>query len=182
MRGRARPRTEAPREAGAVDGSGVVHDEHRRLPRRAPPRRAADLQRGAEHRRRCSPRCGPPCPTPRSSSSTTAAPTAPPSSPRSSARSSEQIGVLRRPEKAGLGSAYRAGFRVGLDRGLDVMVEMDSDLSHDPAALPSLLAAIDDGADLVIGSAGTSPVAPSRTGACTDGFSHGGATGTRPRC
>jgi dolichol-phosphate mannosyltransferase len=63
-----------------------------------------------------------------------------------------QIGVLRRPEKAGLGSAYRAGFRVGLDRGLDVMVEMDSDLSHDPAALPSLLAAIDEGADLVIGS------------------------------
>ena len=64
----------------------------------------------------------------------------------------EQIGVLRRPGKAGLGSAYRAGFRIGLDRGLDVMIEMDSDLSHDPAALPSLLAAIDEGADLVIGS------------------------------
>ena len=64
----------------------------------------------------------------------------------------QQIEVLRRPEKAGLGSAYRAGFRIGLERGLDVMVEMDSDLSHDPAALPSLLAAIDDGADLVIGS------------------------------
>ncbi len=64
----------------------------------------------------------------------------------------EQIQVLRRPGKAGLGSAYRAGFRVGLDRGLDVMIEMDSDLSHDPAALPSLLAAIDEGADLVIGS------------------------------
>jgi dolichol-phosphate mannosyltransferase len=64
----------------------------------------------------------------------------------------EQIGVLRRPGKAGLGSAYRAGFRIGLDRGLDVMIEMDSDLSHDPAALPLLLAAIDEGADLVIGS------------------------------
>ena len=64
----------------------------------------------------------------------------------------QQIEVLRRPEKAGLGSAYRAGFRIGLERGLDAMVEMDSDLSHDPAALPSLLAAIDDGADLVIGS------------------------------
>jgi len=62
------------------------------------------------------------------------------------------VSVLRRPGKAGLGSAYRAGFREGLARGLDVMIEMDSDLSHDPAALPSLLAAIDDGADLVIGS------------------------------
>jgi dolichol-phosphate mannosyltransferase len=64
----------------------------------------------------------------------------------------KQVGVLRRPGKAGLGSAYRAGFRAGLERGFDVMVEMDADLSHDPAALPSLLAAIDEGADLVIGS------------------------------
>ncbi len=62
------------------------------------------------------------------------------------------VSVLRRPAKAGLGSAYREGFREGLARGLDVMIEMDSDLSHDPAALPSLLAAIDEGADLVIGS------------------------------
>ena len=60
--------------------------------------------------------------------------------------------MLRRSGKAGLGSAYRAGFREGLARDQDVMIEMDSDLQHDPAALPSLLAAIDDGADLVIGS------------------------------
>jgi dolichol-phosphate mannosyltransferase len=63
-----------------------------------------------------------------------------------------QIEVLRRPGKAGLGSAYRAGFRIGLDQGYDVMVEMDSDFSHDPAALPELLAASAEGADLVIGS------------------------------
>lgn len=62
------------------------------------------------------------------------------------------VSVLRRAAKSGLGSAYRAGFREGLARGLDVMIEMDSDLQHDPAALPSLLAAIDAGADLVIGS------------------------------
>ena len=62
------------------------------------------------------------------------------------------VSVLRRSGKAGLGSAYRAGFREGLARDRDVMIEMDSDLQHDPAALPSLLAAIDDGADLVIGS------------------------------
>lgn len=62
------------------------------------------------------------------------------------------VDVLRRPEKGGLGPAYRAGFRWGLDRGYTVLVEMDADLSHDPAALPELLAAVDQGADLVIGS------------------------------
>lgn len=62
------------------------------------------------------------------------------------------IDVLLRPAKAGLGSAYRTGFREGVDRGYSVLVEMDSDLSHDPSALPGLLAAIDQGADLAIGS------------------------------
>ncbi len=62
------------------------------------------------------------------------------------------IQVLRRPGKSGLGSAYREGFAWGLRNGFDVMVEMDADLSHDPAALPSLLKALDDGADLVVGS------------------------------
>ncbi|HEX4902818.1 MAG TPA: polyprenol monophosphomannose synthase [Acidimicrobiales bacterium] len=60
--------------------------------------------------------------------------------------------LLRRPGKSGLGSAYRAGFRWGAAEGFDVMVEMDADLSHDPAALPSLLARVEDGADLAIGS------------------------------
>ncbi len=60
--------------------------------------------------------------------------------------------VLRRAEKSGLGSAYREGFGWGLERGFDVLLEMDSDLSHDPASLPSLLGAVEHGADLVIGS------------------------------
>tara|TARA_S200000501_G_scaffold188871_1_gene177660 strand:+ start:126 stop:848 length:723 start_codon:yes stop_codon:yes gene_type:complete len=67
----------------------------------------------------------------------------------------EEIGdvsVMRRPAKSGLGSAYRDGFRSGLAAGYDLMVEMDSDLSHDPAALPSLLAAAADGAALALGS------------------------------
>jgi dolichol-phosphate mannosyltransferase len=68
------------------------------------------------------------------------------------ARELGRISVLRRPAPTGLGSAYRDGFRWGLDRGYDVLVEMDSDLSHDPAVLPALLGRIDDGADLVIGS------------------------------
>jgi dolichol-phosphate mannosyltransferase len=63
-----------------------------------------------------------------------------------------QIEVMRRPGKAGLGSAYRAGFALGLERGFEALVEMDSDLSHDPAALPTLLDAVEHGADLAIGS------------------------------
>jgi len=62
------------------------------------------------------------------------------------------VSVLRRGAKAGLGSAYRAGFAHGLANGYDALVEMDSDLQHDPAALPSLLSAVDAGADLAIGS------------------------------
>jgi len=62
------------------------------------------------------------------------------------------IDVLSRPAKSGLGSAYRAGFRVGCERGFESLVEMDSDLSHDPAALPSLLRAVEEGADLAVGS------------------------------
>lgn len=62
------------------------------------------------------------------------------------------IEVMRRPSKSGLGSAYRDGFRHGLSHGFDVLVEMDSDLQHDPADLPSLLDRIDHGAALVIGS------------------------------
>lgn len=63
-----------------------------------------------------------------------------------------QVEVLRRPGKGGLGPAYRAGFAWGLERDFEVFVEMDADLSHDPAALPDLLAAVAEGADLAIGS------------------------------
>ena len=62
------------------------------------------------------------------------------------------VDVVVRPSKAGLGTAYRAGFRHGHERHYDVMVEMDSDLSHDPASLPTLLVAVEAGADLAIGS------------------------------
>jgi glycosyltransferase involved in cell wall biosynthesis len=62
------------------------------------------------------------------------------------------IDVMRRAGKAGLGSAYRAGFAWGLERGYDVLIEMDADLSHDPDDLPALVAATEYGADLAIGS------------------------------
>ncbi|HUY23164.1 MAG TPA: polyprenol monophosphomannose synthase [Acidimicrobiales bacterium] len=62
------------------------------------------------------------------------------------------IEVLRRKAKAGLGSAYRAGFAWGLERGWEALVEMDADLSHEPEALPTLIAPLDEGVDLVVGS------------------------------
>ena len=62
------------------------------------------------------------------------------------------LNVLRRTKKSGLGSAYRAGFTEGLKQGYDILIEMDSDLSHDPSALPSLIHAVEDGVSLAIGS------------------------------
>ncbi len=80
-------------------------------------------------------------------------------SPDGTADIAERIGkelgsvdVMRRHEKAGLGNAYRAGFRWGLERGFDACVEMDSDLSHEPEALPDLLAPLEQGYEVVIGS------------------------------
>lgn len=64
-----------------------------------------------------------------------------------------QIDVLRRSEKSGLGPAYRAGFAWGIERGHDILIEMDADGQHDPAVLPQLIAAVDEtGTDLAIGS------------------------------
>jgi dolichol-phosphate mannosyltransferase len=62
------------------------------------------------------------------------------------------IEVLQRPKKMGLGSAYRAGHAIGIARGYDVMIQIDADLSHDPADVPRLVAAVEQGADLAIGS------------------------------
>jgi dolichol-phosphate mannosyltransferase len=62
------------------------------------------------------------------------------------------VHLRRRAAKSGLGSAYRAGFAWGLERGYDVFVEIDADFSHDPAALPSLVAPIEEGFDVCIGS------------------------------
>ena len=62
------------------------------------------------------------------------------------------IHVMERDGKRGLGTAYIAGFTWALEKGYDAIVEMDADGSHDPADVPRLLAALADGADLVIGS------------------------------
>lgn len=64
----------------------------------------------------------------------------------------ERLHVMHRTAKAGLGAAYLAGFAWGLSRQYTVLVEMDADGSHAPEQLYLLLDAVDDGADLAIGS------------------------------
>ena len=67
------------------------------------------------------------------------------------AAADEQVHVMHRLGKEGLGAAYLAGFEWGINAGYDVLVEMDADGSHQPEQLPLLLAALVD-ADLVLGS------------------------------
>lgn len=62
------------------------------------------------------------------------------------------IDVVHRPAKAGLASAYFRGFEHAISSGADVLVTMDADFSHDPAVVPALLAEIESGADVAIGS------------------------------
>ena len=60
--------------------------------------------------------------------------------------------LVERSGKLGLGTAYIAGFRWALERDYDYVFEMDADFSHDPADVPRLLAACEDGADMSVGS------------------------------
>lgn len=67
------------------------------------------------------------------------------------ARQSPRVQVIRREGERGLGTAYLAGFRRAIDAGADAVLTMDCDFSHDPAAVPALVEALDS-ARLVIGS------------------------------
>jgi dolichol-phosphate mannosyltransferase len=66
-------------------------------------------------------------------------------------KENNQIHILERPGKMGLGSAYLAGFKYGLGKGYDFIFEMDADFSHDPKEIPNFLNAIEE-YDLVLGS------------------------------
>lgn len=67
------------------------------------------------------------------------------------AAGSPRVHVMHREAKQGLGTAYLAGFKWGLERGFDYIFEMDADFSHDPKHLPEFLKAV-EAADLVLGS------------------------------
>jgi dolichol-phosphate mannosyltransferase len=64
----------------------------------------------------------------------------------------DRLHLLCRKGKLGLGTAYLAGFRWGLERDYDYIIEMDCDFSHNPDDLPRLVSAAEEGADVVIGS------------------------------
>jgi glycosyltransferase involved in cell wall biosynthesis len=64
----------------------------------------------------------------------------------------ERVRIVEREVKRGLGDAYLHAFAIGLEEGYDALVEIDADLSHDPAALPMMLDLADRGIALVIGS------------------------------
>jgi dolichol-phosphate mannosyltransferase len=68
------------------------------------------------------------------------------------AQDHEQIKVIHRPKKMGLGTAYIEGFNYALKNNYDLIFEIDADFSHDPADIPRFLEEIKNGADLVIGS------------------------------
>jgi len=63
-----------------------------------------------------------------------------------------KLRIVEREVKNGLGDAYLFAFRIGLEEGYDALVEIDADLSHDPAVLPTMLDLADRGIALVIGS------------------------------
>jgi dolichol-phosphate mannosyltransferase len=64
----------------------------------------------------------------------------------------DYVDVLHRQRKEGLGPAYLAGFRRALADGAELVLELDCDFSHDPEDVPRLIAAAEDGADVVLGS------------------------------
>ena len=66
--------------------------------------------------------------------------------------SPRDVEVMHRVRRQGLGPAYVAGLGRAVSAGARLIAQMDADLSHDPAALPSLLEAVEAGADVVIGS------------------------------
>ncbi|HSS04910.1 MAG TPA: polyprenol monophosphomannose synthase [Solirubrobacterales bacterium] len=90
----------------------------------------------------------------------------------------EQVEVLHRPRKEGLGPAYIAGFRRALAAGAGLILEMDADFSHEPAYLPRLLEAAER-ADLVIGSRYVSGGGVGDWGAVRRALSHGGSAYAR---
>ena len=83
------------------------------------------------------------------------------------------VDVLHRPRKEGLGPAYLAAFRVALETGADLVVEMDCDFSHDPADVPRLVAAA-GAADLVLGSRYVAGGGTRNWGLLRRAVSHGG--------
>src|SRR4051794_37620423 len=94
----------------------------------------------------------------------------------------DEVEVLHRAQRTGLGPAYLAGFARALEGGAGYVFEMDADLSHDPADLARLLTAVrDGGADLALGSRYVAGGGGADRGALPRIVSPGGAGGAGPR-
>jgi len=90
----------------------------------------------------------------------------------------EDVAVLHRPGKAGLGPAYVAGFRTALEGGAELIAQMDADFSHDPADLRRLLAAA-EASDVVLGSRYVGGGAVAEWGPLRRAISRGGSAYAR---
>ena len=86
----------------------------------------------------------------------------------------EQVRVLHRTQKNGLGRAYEAGFAHALAGGAELVIQMDADLSHDPEHIPALIEAAAD-ADLVLGSRYVAGGGVENWGLCRRALSRGGS-------
>ncbi len=71
---------------------------------------------------------------------------------RLAAESGGRVSVIHRAGKLGLGTAYIAGFKQALAHGADLICTMDADFSHNPRYIPEMVAKVNEGYDLVIGS------------------------------
>ena len=80
-----------------------------------------------------------------------------------SERYDHRLDLIERPEKNGLGTAYKEGFRRAIEQGADYVFQMDADLSHAPEYIPEFLMALDN-ADVVVGSRYTDGGAWTRNG------------------
>ena len=89
------------------------------------------------------------------------------------------VEVLHRPRKEGLGRAYVAGFRQVLAGQAELVLEMDCDFSHDPADVPRLIAAVEEGADLALGSRYVPGGGTANWGLVRRGISRGASIYTR---
>lgn len=94
------------------------------------------------------------------------------------ARERDDVAVLHRTDKEGIGPAYLAGFAEALAGGASTIVQMDADFSHDPAYLPELIAATRQ-ADLAIGSRYVRGGGVENWGALRRAISRGGSTYAR---
>ena len=91
------------------------------------------------------------------------------------------LDVLHQTRKEGIGRAYLAGFARALESGAQLVLEMDCDFSHDPAAVPRLIAACEGDADLALGSRWVEGAVP-RTGASSGALSPAEVHSTRASC